>query len=309
MTARWSTALSALAAAALATTTAAAQCDAPDAGDPDDLGTLRDTFPADEGLDVPTDSPVRLRFTGYVPTGASLCVVAVGRMGCLAGDVAVVGDELVWTSTAGPFEPYNNYRIDYRDPLNSFAIRFRAGRGPSAGAPPFAGIRGASARAVNGEGCDAGAFDVTVRFNRVIFDAALGTPWPESDVEYVIYATRGPTVAGPRERDRVRLQSSGSSTDPQAQRTFRISSAEASGPVCFSVQALDPLGRVVTNAAEECVDPSEGNYFQGCSASPGARPARWHGGALAALGLAIGARRRKRALVSAPRLTVGSAAS
>ncbi len=309
MTARWSTALSALAAVALATTTAGAQCDVPDAGDPDDLGTLRDTFPADEGLDVPTDSPVRLRFTGYVPTGASVCVSTAGQMGCLPGNVTVVGDELVWTSTGGPFEPYTNYRIDYRDPLTSFPIRFRAGRGPSAGPPPFAGIRGASARAVSGDPCDADAFDVTVRFNRVTFNAALGTPWPESDVEYVIYATRGPNIAGPRERDRVRLQSSGSSTDAQAQRTFRISGAEASGPVCYSVQALDPLGRVTANSAEECVNPSEGNYFQGCSASPGARPTRSAGFAVAALGVAMVTRRRKRALVSARRLKVGSAAS
>ena len=308
MIARWLTALSALAAVALGTTTVGAQCDVPDAGDPDDLGTLRDTFPADEGLDVPTDSPVRLRFSGYVPTGASLCVSAVGRMGCLPGDVTVVRDELVWTSTAGPFEPYNNYRIDYRDPLTSFPIRFRAGRGPSAGAPPFAGIRGASARAVNGDGCDAGAFDVTVRFNRVTFDAALGTPWPESDVEYVIYATRGSTVAGPRERDRVRLQSSGSTTDAQAQRTFRLSAAEASGPVCFSVQALDPLGRVTANTAEACVDPSQGNYFQGCSVSPGAQPTRSSALALAALAWVFAGRRRQRTLVSTRRLTVGSVA-
>ncbi len=309
MTARWSTALSALAAVALATTTAAAQCDVPDAGDPDDLGTLRDTFPADEGLDVPTDSPVRLRFTGFVPAGASVCVSTAGRMGCLPGAVTLVGDELVWTSGGGPFEPYTNYRIDYRDSLNSFPIRFRAGRGPSAGPPPFAGIRGATARAVGGDSCDANAFDITVRFNRVTFDAALGTPWPESDVEYVIYATRGPGIAGPRERDRVRLQSSGSSTDAQAQRTFRISGQEGSGPVCFSVQALDPLGRVTTNTREECVDPSQGNYFQGCSASPNARPTRWPGLACAALALAIVGRRRQRALVSARRLTVGSAAS
>lgn len=302
MNARWP-ALAAFAAVALATTAARAQCDASDAGDPDELGTLRDTFPGDQGIDVPTDSAVRLRFFGYVPQGATLCVTAVGRDGCLPGAVTVVRDELVWTTAAGPFEPYTSYRVDYRDPLASLSVRFRAGRGPSAGPPSFGGIRGASARPVDGDGCDSGAYDITVRFNRVAADPVPGTPWPESDVEYVIYQTRGPGVAGPRERDRVRLQSSGSSSDAQAQRTFRLSAADAAGPVCFSVQALDPLGRSTPSSAEQCVNPAEGNYFQGCAASPGARSPWWP---LLALGLVM---RRRRALVSARRLAVGSAPS
>jgi len=289
---------------------ARAQCDAGDAGDPIDLGALRDSFPADQGFDVPTDSPVRLRFVGRVPSGATLCVEPVGTPGCLPGRVSIVGDELVWSSEgARPFDPYASYRVNYSDPLTgALSLRFRTGRGPSAGPPPFAGIRGASARAVSNDPCDPNAYDITVRFNRVVFDATLGTPWPESDVEYVIYSTRGPGVSGPRERDRARLQSSGSTSDAVAQRTFRLSSREASGPVCFSVQALDPLGRSITNSAEECVNPSEGNYFQGCSATAGAPGGHAGWAAFVMLGLAAG-RRRQRALVSARRSTVGSAPS
>jgi hypothetical protein len=309
VTLRRSTAALALAAAgALAAPVALAQCDVPDAGDPLDLGALRDSFPADQGFDVPTDSPVRLRFLGRVPAGATLCVELVGMPGCLPGSVTAVRDELVW-SGAQPFDPYVSYRANYSDPLTGpVSLRFRSGRGPSAGPPPFEGIRGASARPVSSDPCDPGAFDITVRFNRVVFDAALGTPWPESDVEYVIYSTRGPGVSGPRERDRARLQSSGSTTDAVAQRTLRLSAREASGPVCFSVQALDPLGRLVTNSAEECVNPAEGNYFQGCAATPRSRSS-WAGGlSLAALALVV-ARRRERALVSAAATTVGSAPS
>ena len=294
----------------LAAPLARAQCDAGDAGDPIDLGALRDSFPADQGFDVPTDSPVRLRFVGRVPSGATLCVEPVGTPGCLPGAVSVVGDELVWSSAgARPFDPYASYRVNYSDPLTgALSLRFRTGRGPSAGAPPFAGIRGASARAVSSDPCDPNAYDITVRFNRVVFDATLGTPWPESDVEYVIYSTRGPGVSGPRERDRARLQSSGSTSDAVAQRTFRLSSRDASGPVCFSVQALDPLGRSITNSAEECVNPAEGNYFQGCSATPGSHPGAAGWAACVMLGLVAG-RRRQRALVSARRTKVGSAPS
>ncbi|MDB4927684.1 MAG: hypothetical protein JWM10_168, partial [Myxococcaceae bacterium] len=252
----------------LAASSARAQCDVPDGGDPVDVGSLRDSFPADQGFDVPTDSPVRLRFVERVPAGATLCVVHVGTDGCLPGAVTTVRDELVWVG-AQPFEMYGVYNVNYSDPIaGPVMLRFRAGRGPSAGPPPFDGIRGASARAVNGDACDPDGFDITVRFNRVVFDVVAGTPWPESDVEYVIYSTRGPGISGPRERDRARLQSSGSTNDGAAQRTFRLNSADASGPVCFSVQALDPLGRVRTNSAEECVNPAEGNYFRGCAAGP-----------------------------------------
>ena len=298
-----------LTAGLFATSIASAQCDVPDGGDPVDFGTLRDSFPGDQGFDVPTDSPVRLRFVGRVPTGATLCVEPVGVPGCLAGNVNAVGDELVWTSVGGrPFDPYVSYRVSYSDPITGMiSLRFRSGRGPSAGPPPFEGIRSASARAVASDPCDPGAFDVTVRFNRVVFDVTAGTPWPESDVEYVVYGTRGPGISGPRERDRARLQSSGSTSDAVAQRTFRLSSREASGPVCFSVQALDPLGRSITNSAEQCVNPAEGNFFQGCSAAPRSRGGGAGWVAFAVLALAAG-RRRERALVSAPRTTVGSSA-
>lgn len=311
---RLTSALAVLGVGLLAASVARAQCDVPDGGDPTSLGALRDSFPADQGFDVPTDSPVRLRFVGRAPdrapTGApNPCVERVGMPGCLPGNVSTVGDELVWTSaSAQPLDAYVSYRVNYSDPINGMiSLRFRSGRGPSAGPPPFEGIRGASARAVESDPCDPNAYDITVRFNRVVFDATLGTPWPESDVEYVIYSTRGPGVAGPRERDRARLQSSGSTSDGLAQRTFRLSSRDASGPVCFAVQALDPLGRSITNSAEECVNPAEGNYFHGCSAAPwrGSVGAAWVG--LAALGLAAH-RRRQRGLVSASRRTVGSAA-
>jgi hypothetical protein len=292
----------------LTASTARAQCDVPDAGDPSDFGALRDSFPADQGFDVPTDSPVRLRFVRGVPAGATICVARVATPGCLPGAITTVRDELVWVG-AQPFDVYVPYTVSYSDPVaGALSLRFRSGRGPSAGPPPFEGIRGASARAVNGDPCDRNGFDITVRFNRVVFDVVAGTPWPESDVEYVIYSTRGPGIAGARERDRARLQSSGSTNDSAAQRTFRLSSAEAGGPVCFSVQALDPLGRVITNSAEACVNPAEGNYFQGCAAGPRAPTGGARGLVVAAAVLFVRRRRRaQRALVSAAASTVGSA--
>ena len=280
-----------LAAALLAAVRAFAQCDAGDAGS-DPAGTLLASFPGDGAADVPTDSPVRLRFAGSVPTAATVCLSQVGTSGCIAGSLRVDRDELWWLP-AEPLVPGHAYVIGYSDPLGgAVSLGFRTGAGPSAGPPRFAGITDVSSRSAGSDGCDPGAVDVTVRFNRAVA-APGGAAWPESDVEYVVFETRGPGVGGPVERDRARLESSGSAVDPVAQRTFRLGGAQVSGPVCFSIQALDPLGRVAANGAESCVDPAQGNYFRGCSASPrgSAGAVGWP---LAALGAWCVARRRRR---------------
>ena len=55
---------------------AQAQCDAGDDSgvDPSLEGSLRDSFPADQGVDVPLNSPIRLRYYGRVPDPPVVCV-------------------------------------------------------------------------------------------------------------------------------------------------------------------------------------------------------------------------------------------
>ncbi len=294
----------ALVATLVAPATAMGQCDAgDDAGGVDPLlvGTLRDSFPADQGIDVPLNSPIRLRYYGRVPDPPVVCVQRESLDApCLSGSAAAVGDEVVWqpqSGAGGPvLEASRRYYVTYQETgRGTNRITFVTGRGVAPERLAFGGITDASAEHAPDSDCDPDAADITVKFDRASSGViGLGdTPWPDIDIEYVIYETRGPGISGPRERDRVRLQRSGSSVVSGAQRTFRLRGADATGPVCFNVQAVDPLGHADGNTQEQCVNPAKGNYFAGCSS----RPARAPSGALAAVGLALAvtaARRRAR---------------
>ncbi len=287
-----------LAASALSPSLALAQCDAGDAGDidPSLAGTLRGTFPSDMARNVPTDGLVRLRYFIRAPSPPTVCVRLAANLECLPGRAAIFNDEIVWQGDErlglDPLDPNADYVVTYSETTggtNRFI--FHTGRVRSTAAPDFGGINNATARDASGDPCDSNAVDITVRFTRVA--APL---WPDSDIEYVTYLTRGPAVRGPREVDRARLQSSGSSVDRNAQRTFRLSGRDASGPVCFNIQAVDPLGRSNGNTVEQCVNPALGNNFTGCSTSPASSGKVPFGAAfLVALGLTLRRRRPPRA--------------
>jgi hypothetical protein len=296
--------------ALLAPAAALGQCDGGDAGPPTDLlGILRDTFPADQSLDVPTDGVVRLRYFGRAPEPPTVCVRPMTASTCIAGTASVVGDEVVWIAPPrggmDALVPFTTYVVSFADASGgSNRITFTTGRGPSAGPPAFLGISGVTSVPAVGDPCDGQAVDITVRFPRATparsTSPLSNAPWPDSDIEYVIFETRGPGLTGARERDRVRLQRSGSS-DGGAQRTFRLSGRDASGPVCFTIRAFDPWGRRDDNAQEKCVNPAQGNYFAGCHAAPRA-PSRGPEGLAVVLALTLGLRapRRRRGAPDAP---------
>lgn len=274
---------------------ALAQCGdgAVDGGDILVEGTLRDAIPADQGTDVPLDTPIRLRYFRAAPTPATVCVTRNSPTPpCLPGESAVSGDELVWHPADGALAPGQRYYVAYNETgSGSSVISFVTGASRAPEDLFFTGISDVKSSPATDDACDPGAADITVEFDRAI--SGVGAPgttaWPEIDIEYAIFQTRGPGISGARLRDRVRLQRSGSTVVRQAQRTFRLAAAEADGPVCFNIQALDPLGRPDGNRAERCVNPVRGNYFSGCAATPS--PGR--GGWLAALALALAVTRRR----------------
>ncbi len=285
--------LAAALAALMLPAAAMGQCDAAvDAGvDPLLEGTLSDSLPADQGTDVPLNSPIRLRYFGAVPQPPVVCVQGDSLDApCLAGSAAAVGHEVVWQPQGGAggalLEPGRRYFVTYQETgRGTNRITFVTGRGVAPERLVFRGATEANSDSAPDNGCDPEAADITVKFDRATSGIiGLGdTPWPDIDIEYVIYETRGPGIAGPRERDRVRLPRSGSLVVSGAQRTFRLTGEEASGPVCFNVQALDPHGRADGNTEEQCVNPAKGNHFAGCAAAP----SRASGGALGALALAL----------------------
>jgi hypothetical protein len=251
-------------------------------------GTLRDVIPADQGTNVPIDTPIRLRYVRRVPTPPVLCVSqGAPRPPCVPGTATVLGDEIVWHAEGGLLAPLQRYYVSYNETGSGMAVvSFVTGSARGPDELFFAGVTDVTSHPVLDDSCDPGAADITVEFDRASSgNNAIGAiPWPEVDVEYVIYQTRGPGISGPRLRDRVRLQRSGSSIVRAAQRTFRLSGADANGPVCFNIQALDPLGRADGNTYERCVNPTRGNYFYGCTVAPrGVRCAGWGALALAAV--------------------------
>jgi hypothetical protein len=246
-----------------------AQCDSQvDAGtDPTLTGTLRDTFPADQTTGVPLNTPVRLRYYIQAPEPAVVCVRVDSSSGsCLPGTSSSVGSEIVW-QPATSLSPRRRYYVTYQEmSVGSNQITFETGDRNATERLLFRGANEARSDDAPSDPCNVRSVDITVKFDRVPNTGdTSGLSWPDSDIEYVIYQTRGPGISGPRVRDQTRLQRSGSSMVSTAQRTFRLSALESSGPVCFNVQAVNPLGRADGNTTEVCVNPSVGNYFVGCS--------------------------------------------
>lgn len=266
---------------------ALAQCDAGPSDN--DIGVLRDTFPADLGTDVPTDGLVRLRYQVRPPEPTTLCVRRRDAQGCLAGTASVITDEVVWHA-ARPLEPITDYVATFADTVGgSNLIRFRTGVGPSSAPPRFAGLTSAVIAGDAEDPCDPEAVDITVRFDRAL-RASSGVAWPDSDIEYVLFVTRGEGVSGPRVLERARIQGSGFSGDRAAQRTVRVPGSLARGPLCLVMRATDPSGRTDGNSVEHCVNPSLGNHFRGCASAPAPQGAPW--GALGVAALALSVRRR-----------------
>ena len=110
-------------------------------------------------------------------------------------------------------------------------------------APRFAGIVTDPRPEVQVNGAEAdlcgdpNAVTITVQWRR-----AESNGWPAGDIEYVIYQTRGPNIGAPVERARERVFGANGNcpnrTDLEC-RSFRLSSENAGGPVCFNIQAID----------------------------------------------------------------------
>lgn len=236
---------------------------------PPDWGLLRDSFPSANAMDVPIDGFVRLRYVGIVPRRSFVTVREADTNMPVDGRAVVVGDEIHWQSYQ-ELRPNTRYQVFFTDVTGGAggnAFTFTTGNRRGSSSPPqFFGITGLSVqRAGAADLCgEPDAVEVTVTWRRVADNG-----WPLTDIEYVVYQTAGPGIGAPveraRERGRLSLGSCGSGSAVEQCTSFRLSAANADGPVCFNVQAFDAYGRSDGNTNERCIDPQSGNTFHGCS--------------------------------------------
>lgn len=263
---------------------------------PANYAHFADAFPAGDSSMVPLDGFIRLRYYGRVPEGP-LFVEAVSTSGSavtIAGQVNVVDAATpndfaeIHFQSAEAFQPLSRYRVTFPDITGGAAsnrFEFTTGSVQCGTTPPaFEGLRGDPTVVTNGETDQCGdphAMTVSLHWTRA------SSAWPMGDLEYIVYQTRGAGIGGPVERARQRgrlvnndlcaQSASGSSADGQCM-SFRLTSANASQPMCFNVQALDAFGRTDGNREEKCVDPDVGASFVGCTAAPGGpqhKPLGW----------------------------------
>jgi hypothetical protein len=255
---------------------------------PPNFGGLDDFFPSDRSMSIPLDGFVRLRYVGVPPPVPVVQVqnISASSHPYIPGTIGVAGAEVHWFS-ANQLLPMTQYQVTALSPLDGMTTSFTFTTGVSATTGQrltFNGVENiGSSRNGSSDTCgDPNAVTVTLDWSR-----ANPIGWPETEVEYIIYETRGPGISGPVERGRER----GSATQASCPnsyycRSFRLSSENANGPVCFNVQASDPYGITDGNSIEKCIDPSRGNFFNGCSARPQtSRPERspWLAGIVVSL--------------------------
>ncbi len=236
-----------------------------DAGVPPDFGQLIETFPSNNAVAIPRDGFVRFVFRGRVPP-RPVVIVRDASDAVVSGTLAIVGSELHWQANA-PFAPGARYSATASDIIGgSSEVRFATNNELANGRAPsdFAGVATVtSERSGATDICgDENARSVTVSWR-----FARSSPWPQSELTYVVYETRGPRLSGPveRARDRGRLSTSPCNSNADQCVTFRLSSLNSSGPACFAVQVYDPYGRSTESTAEKCVNLDSGSFFYGCS--------------------------------------------
>ncbi len=172
---------------------------------------------------------------------------------------------------------------DFEAPFQTVALGADEG-GIDADPPDLAPITSFEASEIS-PSCEApnGGFRIDVTLPAAAGELAV------SDVEYLLYLTRGPGVEEPELRARVR------GVPNEIVMAFVLQPDEVVSPICVEVQAVDIAGNLGAPTPVQCRDPIEGNFFEPlCSAGEARGVPTWMVGVVAAL-LGLGRRRKRRA--------------
>jgi hypothetical protein len=254
----------------LSASSASAQetCDEDAGTTPPDYGQLIETFPSNNAREIPRDGFVRFVYRGRVPP-RPVMIVRDASEATVEGTLTVVGAELHWQSRA-PLAAQQRYTATSSDIIGGSAqVTFTTGDATTNGVGP-SGFDGALSATSERSGATDICGDENARSITVGWKFARSSPWPQTELTYIVFETRGPGINGPVERARDRGRLSTTPCAPNADQcvTFRLSSLNSSGPACFSVQVFDPLGRSASNTVEKCINLDAGNYFYGCAVRP-----------------------------------------
>ncbi|MFO0562167.1 MAG: hypothetical protein U0269_29400 [Polyangiales bacterium] len=254
----------------LAASSASAQetCDEDAGTPPPDYGQLIETFPSNNAREIPRDGFVRFVYRGRVPP-RPVMIVRDASEATVDGTLTVVGAELHWQSRA-PLAAQQRYTATSSDIIGGSAqVAFTTSDAMTNGVGP-SGFEGALSATSERSGATDICGDENARSVTVGWKFARSSPWPQTELTYIVFETRGPGINGPVERARDRGRLSTTPCAPNADQcvTFRLSSINSSGPACFSVQVFDPLGRSTSNTVEKCINLDAGNYFYGCAVRP-----------------------------------------
>lgn len=245
-------------------------CDVDGGGPPQDFGQLIETFPSNNARDIPRDGFVRFVFRGRVPP-RPVMIVRDASGTTVEGTLTVVGPEMHWRSSAA-LQPLQRYSVTASDIIGGTSeIQFTTANELAGDTAP-SGFDGAISATSERSGATDICGDENARSVTVGWKFARTSRWPQSELTYVVFETRGPGINGPieRARDRGRLSTTACANNADQCITFRLSSINASGPACFAVQVFDPLGRGESSTVEKCINLDAGNYFYGCSVRPAA---------------------------------------
>lgn len=176
----------------------------------------------------------------------------------ISGTTQIAGDR--WLFFVPDFELPANAAFAgiARGAEGDLPFNFRTGATRDVEAPSFGTIREPTTARVDLP-CDGGrGYRVDVRFDPATDDG------PRGSIEYLLYLTRGPTLDAPELRGRVRNLATDETT-----MAFVLTEAEAVGPVCVVVHAVDGHGRVDADMEPVCFEAVQGTYFDSCAVTPG----------------------------------------
>ena len=212
--------------------------------------------PAAGARDVALGAPIGVRYSRRPDEMDTIEVQRCEDEGCeatvpVAGEVQRIGEQMFFVPS-DPWLEGARYTgiVGGRD--GDLSIDFTTGSTFDQFAPSFGEIEDVSVRPSN-DPCssDTEGYRVEVQFARAFDDGS------QSEIEYLLFLTRGDNVEAPRLVARTRNFAASSIT-----MAFFLAREDSGGPICIAAVARDGVGRVDDDGQIVCLEPATGSFFE-----------------------------------------------